>query len=68
MTNLNVDIDPEELPKNVTQKYKNYAAIDKKVHRFYTLSGLKRLYQNNKLIFIILFLAWLLTFIWFIAD
>lgn len=66
--NIKVDIDPDHLDKRNTDKYKNFNHIDRRVNRFYTLSGIRNLYKRNRLLFVILFVVWLISFVWLVAD
>ncbi len=68
MTNIKIHIDPEELPKSTTNKFKNFKKIDNKVSRFYTISGIRIIYKKNRLLFVLLFLFWLMTLVWIIAE
>jgi hypothetical protein len=68
MTNIKIHIDPEDLDKKTTDKYKNFNQIDRHVNRFYTLSGIRNLYKKNRLLFVTLFLLWLITFVWLVTD
>lgn len=68
MTKININIDPNELDKQTTDKYKNFKKVSNKAYRFYTLAGLRNLYKRNRLLFIILFLFWLITFVWLVSD
>lgn len=66
--NIKVHIDPDDLDKKTTDKYKNFNQVDRRVNRFYTLSGMRNLYKRNKLLFVILFVVWLISFVWLVAD
>jgi hypothetical protein len=68
MTNIKIQIDPEDLDKKTTDKYKNFKQIDRQVNKFYTLSGIRNLYKKNRLLFVSLFLLWLITFVWLVTD
>lgn len=66
--NIKIHIDPDNLDKKTTDKYKNFNKIDRKVNRFYTLAGIRNLYRKNRLLFVALFLLWLATFVWLVTD
>lgn len=66
--NIKVHIDPDDLDKKTTDKYKNFNQVDRRVNRFYTLSGIRNLYKRNRLLFVILFVVWLISFVWLVAD
>lgn len=66
--NIKVNIDPDHLDKKTTDKYKNFNQVDRSINRFYTLSGMRNLYKRNKLLFVILFVVWLISFVWLVAD
>lgn len=66
--NIKVHIDPDDLDKKTTDKYKNFNQVDRRVNRFYTLSGMRNLYKRNRLLFVILFVVWLISFVWLVAD
>lgn len=68
MANIKINIDPEELDKKTTDKFKNFNKIDRKISRFYTIAGLRNMFLKNKLLFVLVFLIWLVTFVWFVAD
>jgi hypothetical protein len=68
MANIKINIDPEELDKKTTDKFKNFNKIDHKISRFYTIAGLRNMFLKNKLLFVLVFLIWLVTFVWFVAD
>jgi hypothetical protein len=68
MANIKINIDPEELDKKTTDKFKNYNKVDRKISRFYTIAGLRNMFLKNKLLFVLVFLIWLVTFVWFVAD
>lgn len=68
MANIKINIDPEELDKKTTDKFKNFNKVDRKISRFYTIAGLRNMFLKNKLLFVLIFLIWLVTFVWFVAD
>ncbi|HTF82472.1 MAG TPA: hypothetical protein VL947_12135 [Cytophagales bacterium] len=68
MKNFKIQVDPEDLDKKTTDPYKNFNKVERRANRFYTMSGLRNLFKRNKLLFVVLFVLWLATFVWLVAD
>lgn len=52
----------------VLKKYKNYGKVEGKLTKFKTLTGFQRIFRNNKMMFTLLFLAWLTIFLLLFWD
>ncbi len=69
MAKIRVHKEPLPPPSTeVIKKYKNYGKIEGRLTRFTTLKGVQRLFKKNKMLFTLLFLAWLTLFLLLFWD